>query len=83
MSALIRPLAAVYWAQAAAVAAIIATAALGRLAATLIFGVVFIALWIGPVAEANRLEAAIGAAAGEVSRELNPPGTVSRQRRRT
>jgi hypothetical protein len=82
MSALIRPLAAVYWAQAAAVAGIIGTAALGRLSATLIFAVVFLALWIGPVTEANRLEAAIGAAAGEVSRELDPPGTVPRSETR-
>ena len=85
MSALIRPVAAVYWAQAAAVAGIMAMAALGRLPAALIFAAVFLALWIGPVAEANRLEAAIGAAAGEVSRELDPPpsAVVRSQSRRT
>jgi O-antigen biosynthesis protein len=76
MSAFIRPAAAVYWAQAVTAAAMIALAALGRLPAASLLAVLFIALWIGPVAEANRLEAAIGAAAGEVNRELNSAGSI-------
>lgn len=80
MSVLIRPVLTVYWAQAAIAGAMVAAAALDRLPVVFVFAVFFFGLWIGPVAEANRLEAAIEAAAGEVSLELDPTRALSQLR---
>jgi GT2 family glycosyltransferase len=73
LSAAIRPSRSVYWAQGMLAVGCAALAALGHHVPVAVVGLFLGVLWAGPIAEANRLEAAIRASAEEVVAELGPP----------
>jgi hypothetical protein len=72
LSALIRPSRSVYWAQGALAIGAAALAALDLDIPLAVVGVFMALLWVAPIGEANRLEAAIQAAAEDALSELGP-----------
>jgi len=71
ISAQIRPSKAVYWLQAIMASLAAASAALGLTIPASVLGVLFfLVLWVAPIVEANRLEAAAQTVADEVAESL-------------
>ncbi len=72
----ITPAKPIYWFQGAVLTAAAAMGTVGLYVPLAICLAFFATLWIAPIVEANRLEAAVGAATDEVTRQLRSEGTA-------
>jgi len=72
LSATIQPPQPFYWLQGALLVSALAMGALGLYLPLAILGAFCAALWVAPIREANRLEAAVQSAADDVVWELCP-----------
>jgi glycosyltransferase involved in cell wall biosynthesis len=72
LSAVIRPSKALYWLLGILAASAVAMGLLDLYLPLAVHGVSLAILWIAPIIEANRLEAAVRSAADEVAEELRP-----------
>ncbi len=74
LSAALRPPKGLYWLQGALAASGAVIGALGLHLPLALIGAFLTILWIAPIVEANRLEAAVQSAAADVARELSEEG---------